>query len=82
MENKNNYTSEEVGKIVNAYAELVSLHMQIGGGKKIAMPGIEEYKDKIPELVKIIPENVKEKLNRKPSELEKSILATIERSTD
>jgi len=81
MENKSSYTSEEVGKIANAYAELVSLHLQIGGGKRIAMPGIEEYKDKIPELVKIIPENVKEKLNRKPSQLENSILATIERST-
>jgi len=37
MENKDNYTPEEVAKIVGAYAQLVSYNKEIGGGRRIAM---------------------------------------------
>ena len=82
MEDKDSYTPQEVTMMVEAYAQLAVYSKEIGGGKRIAMPGIEGFADDVHEMVRAIPSNIAEKLKIKPSELEQSLLATIERSKD
>lgn len=65
-----------------AYTQLASYNSQIGGGRRIAMPGIEEFGERMQRMINEIPQNVAERLKIKPSELESSLLATVEKSKD